>query len=215
MQTPGAAIVWLWSAARTAQLLKSASVSSTSVLHVEAAPPPLDTSTATLGQVIENKRIVDLPLNGRNFAQLISLQQGVIVGSMIGALTLSILDNILGLKNVQSEYQAILKGVIIVLAVVAAVARREDDRPLDDVAQLAHIARPVVRLQHGHGVVADQPLGQAGRERDLLHEIFDQMRNVLAALGQRRHAHRYDREAVIEVLAELAGRDLGLDVAAG
>ena len=35
---------------------------------------------------------------------------GTVVGSMIGALTLSILDNILGLRNVQSEYQAILKG---------------------------------------------------------------------------------------------------------
>ena len=37
---------------------------------------------------------------------------------MIGALTLSVLDNILGLRNIESEYQAILKGVIIVLAVV-------------------------------------------------------------------------------------------------
>ena len=43
---------------------------------------------------------------------------------MIGALTLSILDNILGLRNVQSEYQAILKGVIIVLAVVIQRQRR-------------------------------------------------------------------------------------------
>jgi ribose transport system permease protein len=49
---------------------------------------------------------------------------GTIVGSMIGALTLSILDNILGLRNVQSEYQAILKGVIIVLAVVIQRQRR-------------------------------------------------------------------------------------------
>lgn len=42
---------------------------------------------------------------------------GTVVGSMIGALTLSVLDNILGLRNIESEYQAILKGVIIVLAV--------------------------------------------------------------------------------------------------
>ena len=49
---------------------------------------------------------------------------GTVVGSMIGALTLSILDNILGLRNVQSEYQAILKGVIIVLAVVVQRQRR-------------------------------------------------------------------------------------------
>ena len=37
---------------------------------------------------------------------------------MVGALTLSVLDNILGLRNIESEYQMILKGVIIVLAVV-------------------------------------------------------------------------------------------------
>jgi len=49
---------------------------------------------------------------------------GTIVGSMVGALTLSILDNILGLRNVQSEYQAILKGIIIVLAVILQRQRR-------------------------------------------------------------------------------------------
>ena len=43
---------------------------------------------------------------------------GTVVGTMIGALILSILDNILGLRNIQSEYQAILKGIIIVLAVI-------------------------------------------------------------------------------------------------
>jgi len=43
---------------------------------------------------------------------------GTIIGSMIGAIILSILDNILGLLNIQSEYQAILKGIIIVLAVM-------------------------------------------------------------------------------------------------
>ncbi|HEU5430391.1 MAG TPA: ABC transporter permease [Thermomicrobiales bacterium] len=49
---------------------------------------------------------------------------GTVAGSMIGALTLSVLDNILGLRNIQSEYQAILKGVIIVLAVIVQRQRR-------------------------------------------------------------------------------------------
>jgi ribose transport system permease protein len=49
---------------------------------------------------------------------------GTVAGSMVGALTLQVLDNILGLRNVQSEYQAILKGVIIVLAVVLQRQRR-------------------------------------------------------------------------------------------
>ncbi len=95
------------------------------------------------------------------------------------------------------------------------VAPGQDHQPLHVVAQLAHVAGPVVRLQHGHGVLADEPARQAGAERDLLHEIFDQQRDVLATLGQRRHPDRHHGEAVVEVLAELAGRDLRFDVAAG
>lgn len=56
---------------------------------------------------------------------------GTVVGSMIGALTLSALDNILGIRNIQSEYQAILKGAIIVAAVVLQRQVKRDDRNLD------------------------------------------------------------------------------------
>ena len=43
---------------------------------------------------------------------------GTVIGSMVGALILSILDNILGLRNIASEYQAILKGALILVAVL-------------------------------------------------------------------------------------------------
>lgn len=49
---------------------------------------------------------------------------GSVWGTMTGALILSILDNILGLRNISSEYQLILKGIIIVLAVVLQRYRR-------------------------------------------------------------------------------------------
>ncbi len=49
---------------------------------------------------------------------------GTIAGTVIGALILQILDNILGLRNVQSEYQSILSGVIIVAAVYLQRQRR-------------------------------------------------------------------------------------------
>jgi hypothetical protein len=48
---------------------------------VSASAPLLETSEAGLGQVIENRKILDLPLNGRNILSLTSLTTGVNPGS--------------------------------------------------------------------------------------------------------------------------------------
>jgi hypothetical protein len=48
-------------------------------VDVSAAPPQIDTTTGTLSQVIDEKRINDLPLNGRNAAALTTLVPGVVV----------------------------------------------------------------------------------------------------------------------------------------
>ena len=50
------------------------------VIEVTGGAPLLNTDNATVGSVIENKRIVDLPLNGRNFLQLVSLSANVSFG---------------------------------------------------------------------------------------------------------------------------------------
>ena len=53
--------------------------SSTQTINVEAAPPQVDTTTGTLSQVIDEKRVNDLPLNGRNAATMTTLVPGVVV----------------------------------------------------------------------------------------------------------------------------------------
>ncbi len=47
------------------------------VVSVTGTPPILETETSNLGQVVEQKTVENLPLNGRNFVQLALLSAGV------------------------------------------------------------------------------------------------------------------------------------------
>jgi hypothetical protein len=46
-------------------------------ITVESSAVNLETANSTLGTVIESKQVMDLPLNGRNFTQLLALTPGV------------------------------------------------------------------------------------------------------------------------------------------
>jgi hypothetical protein len=47
------------------------------MVRIEEDAPPLRTESGSLGQVISNRKVADLPLNGRNFLSLVSLSAGV------------------------------------------------------------------------------------------------------------------------------------------
>ena len=57
----------------------------TEVVEVSAAAALLESEQATMGQVIENKRIVEMPLNKRNYLELAQLSVGILPGSTVGA----------------------------------------------------------------------------------------------------------------------------------
>lgn len=52
--------------------------SRTTTVNVEGANPALEVSSSNLGTVIGTKQVEDLPLNGRNFTQLLTLTPGVV-----------------------------------------------------------------------------------------------------------------------------------------
>ncbi|MCX6636359.1 MAG: carboxypeptidase-like regulatory domain-containing protein, partial [Acidobacteria bacterium] len=49
-------------------------------IEVKGSATLMTTENATVGTVIENKRILDMPLNGRNFLQLVALSPSVSIG---------------------------------------------------------------------------------------------------------------------------------------
>src|SRR5437764_12018620 len=56
--------------------LEIGSVSET--IEVQGTPPPVETATSSVSQLVDSKRIEQLPLNGRSALQLVAMLPGVV-----------------------------------------------------------------------------------------------------------------------------------------
>ena len=95
---------------------------------------------------------------------------------------------------------------------VDRVTGRHDEQPFDSVPQLADVALPaglLHELERRRGEPLRPPIALAAED---VHEMPDERRDVLAAIAQRRHADRDHAQTEIEVLAEGAALNLGLEV---
>ena len=93
------------------------------------------------------------------------------------------------------------------------LAARKDQKALDVVAKLAHVARPIVGLQHGDGILSDPSRSEAGCLGHLSDEKLNEFRNVFAPLSEARNAQGDDVQPVIEILTEPALADVLIEVA--
>jgi len=73
---------------------------------------------------------------------------------------------------------------------------------LDDVAQFAHVARPVVRLELAHGLAGDGDLAPAGVAAGLHDERLREGRDLRPPLAQRRDDETDSVQSEVEVLPE-------------
>ena len=92
---------------RTVDVSLQVGANLTEVVNVTALPPALDVNTSSVGNVIQNQEVVDLPLNGRNVFSLAAVNPGV-VSSNSGEAT----PHMGGSRNSVSEVQ--LDGVSII-----------------------------------------------------------------------------------------------------
>jgi Carboxypeptidase regulatory-like domain len=150
-------------------------------VSAEATSPILESASVTLGQVIETRRIVDLPLNGRDPTSLASLAPGVTPSS--APLTAAQGGNI-----PVRPYSALMELVCTLNSATASNVRRVEQKV--GCRTGIHVARAVEwgRHQHRH---------QVGHESDPTARLIGSLRNSAVdandflAIGPDRRSERY------------------------
>ncbi|MGH9338973.1 MAG: TonB-dependent receptor domain-containing protein [Acidobacteriota bacterium] len=118
----------------------------TEEVQVVASAPVLNTAEGSQGQVIDNKRIIDMPLNGRDYIQLALLSAGAVqpVGGRAGGFSTG------GQRTTQNNY--ILDGVDNNSVELATAGRRaEMVKPSIDAIQEFKVQTNAYSAEFGHG----------------------------------------------------------------
>ena len=81
----------------------------TQTLDVVGTAPVIDTESPTIGSVVDQKKVVELPLNGRNFMELTTLSQGINEGTgttaKVGFLRKGFAPAAAGMPATENNYQ--------------------------------------------------------------------------------------------------------------
>ncbi len=91
------------------------------------------------------------------------------------------------------------------------VALAQRDGALENIDQLAHVAGKSVLFQCLHGIVIDLARGLTPLLADRFEKVLGKQGNIAAPVAQCRHRELDDIEPIIEVIAEIALLDLGLE----
>ena len=98
---------------------------------------------------------------------------------------------------------------------VHGIRRAQEHRAFDDVLQLADVAGPVVAAEQIERLGGKAGDGLLVHGAGAFEEVAGEHGDVVGALAQRRHVHDEGGQAIVEILAEVAGEHLGLEVAVG
>jgi Carboxypeptidase regulatory-like domain len=146
-------------------------------VEVAAATPQLQTNTATLGKVIDNRTILELPFNARNFFDLIALTPGVIKTRGASSVMDERSAEIGGIRNTSTN--AMLDGVDFSVANInnPAVALSLD------VVEEFKVQMNFMDASYGHGAAGIDMVTRRGAN-DFHGVVYDFIRNRAFQAGQ-------------------------------
>ena len=144
----------------------------TEQVEVTAAAMQLNTVDASQGQVIENQRIVDLPLNGRNYNQLALLSAGTVqpVGGRYGGFSSG------GMRTTQNNF--ILDGVDNNGVELAGAQRRSEMvQPSIDAIQEFKVQTNAYAAEYGRAMGSVINVTTKSGTNELHGTLFEFLRN--------------------------------------